>query len=72
MGCGWALFAYLKFIDADVSASFMGFWVSLVMAVMVSLLTQKSSAPRPLTSADGKPLDLSDRLGTLPLFKKVD
>lgn len=69
---GWGLFAYLKFTDVDVSASFMGFWTSLVLAVLVSLLTQKSSPSRPLTGADGSTLDLSDRLGTLPLFRKHD
>ncbi|MFT5140100.1 MAG: SSS family solute:Na+ symporter [Lysobacterales bacterium] len=69
---GFTVFAVMKFIEADFSASFAGFYVSLIVAVTVSLTTQNISPPRPLTMADGEPLDLENRFGTLPLFKRID
>jgi hypothetical protein len=42
------------------------------MAVVVSLLTQKKDPPKKLTNADGEAMDLSNRLGTLPLFRRAD
>ena len=56
----------------DVPASFVGFRTSLVVAVLVSLLTQQSDPAKVLTNADGEAMDLNDRLGTLPLFRRVD
>jgi hypothetical protein len=36
--------------------------------IMVTLLTQKIDPPRPLTDIDGNRVEVTDRLGTLPLF----
>jgi Na+/proline symporter len=72
IAAGFTVFAVLKFLETDFSANFAGFWTSLVVAVVVSLLTQKSSPPKPLSNADGSPLILEDRFGTLPLIKKID
>ncbi len=72
IGTGFATFALVKFMYPDIPASFVGFWVSLAVAVVVSLLTQATSPPKPLANADGTPLQLDDRLGTLPLFGRVD
>jgi hypothetical protein len=59
-------------IYPEIPASFAGFWMSLIVAVAVSLLTQRKDPPRKLTNADGEAMDLSDRLGTLPLFRRAD
>jgi Na+/proline symporter len=69
---GFTIFILLKYIYPEIPASFAGFWTSLVVAVIVSLFTQNSSPPRPLSNANGKPMDLNDRLGTLPLFKRMN
>ena len=69
---GFTVFAAFKFFETDFSANFAGFLTSLVVAVVVSLLTQKSSPPRQLTNADGSPLVQEDRFGTLPLLKRID
>jgi hypothetical protein len=45
--------------------------VCLVTIVIVTPLTQKFDPPRPLLTAEGEELELKDRLGTLPLFRKV-
>lgn len=71
IGAGFATFAALEIIYPDVPGSFGGFWVSLVVAVVVSMLTRQSSPPRPLSNIDGEPMDLRDRLGTLPLLRRA-
>ena len=72
IGAGFAAFAIVSFLHPQVPASFVGFWCSLVVAVVVSLVTQQADLPKPLTNADGEPMELNDRLGTLPLFRRVD
>jgi SSS family solute:Na+ symporter len=68
---GFFCFSLSGALYPEIPASFVGFWVSLVVAVAVSLLTQTSSPPKTLTNADGEPMDLSARRGTLPLFRRV-
>jgi Na+/proline symporter len=72
IGAGFAAFAVASIAFPDIPASFVGFWSSLIMAVLVSLLTQQPSPPKLLTDAAGAPIDLSNRLGTLPLFRRAD
>jgi SSS family transporter len=72
IAAGFAVFAALKFLYPEVPADFAGFGTSLVVSVVVSLLTQGSSPPKPLTGADGEPMKLGNRLGTLPLLRRVD
>lgn len=72
IGAGFAAFALTSLLYPEVPASFVGFWTSLLVAVLVSLATQSTSAPKVLTNANGEAMDLSDRLGTLPLFRRVD
>ena len=43
-----------------------GFCVSLVAMVSVTLLTQKSDPPRPLTDIDGAAVELKNRFGNAP------
>ena len=52
----------------DVPPDLIGFVVSLGSMIMVTLLTQKIDTPRPLTDIDGNRIEVTDRLGTLPLF----
>ena len=72
IGAGFVTFATVKVLLPDIPASFAGFWVSLLVAVVVSLLTQSVSPPKPLTNAAGETLDTRDRLGTLPLLRRID
>lgn len=69
IGAGFAAFAAISVLYPEIPASFVGFWVSLLVAVVVSLLTQESDVPKALTNSAGDVMDLSDRLGTLPLFR---
>ena len=72
IGAGFATFAAIEMMYPEYPASFAGFWMSLTMAVVVSLLTQKKDPTKVLTNADGEAMDLSNRLGTLPLFRRAD
>jgi Na+/proline symporter len=58
---------HLHFEDAVWDAVYIGsppaFAVSIVLMVVVSLATQKSDPPLPLTDVDGQPLVMRDRLG---------
>jgi len=71
IGAGFATFMIVKAMYPEFPASFVGFWVSLVVAVAVSLLTQKTDPAKPLTNGANEPMELRDRLGTLPLFRRV-
>ena len=72
IGAGFAAFATVSVVYPELPASFVGFWVSLVVAVIASLATQKADPPKVLTNSDGEAMVLSDRLGTLPLFRHTD
>lgn len=72
IGAGFLTFFTAKIIAPDISASFVGFWVSLGVAVGVSLMSQRASPPRPLTDARGETMDLTRRFGTLPLTRNVE
>lgn len=72
ISAGFTVFITMKYLYPELAADFAGFWISLIVAVIVSLLTQHSSPPKPLTNADGKPMDTRNRLGTLPLLTRHD
>lgn len=67
---GFASFVFIEVMYPHVAASFVGFWVSLFVAIIVSLLTQAKDPPTRLTRPDGTEIELNDRLGTLPLFRR--
>jgi SSS family transporter len=72
IGAGFTAFAAASILFPDIPASFVGFWTSLFVAVVVSLLTQSRDTPKTLTKADGTAIELGDRLGTLPLYRRID
>ncbi len=63
----WALaLAYLPGLPGD----FLGMLACLFALLVVTPLTQRSDPPRPVRNADGEEVDLADRLGVLPLFRR--
>lgn len=58
------------FVAPDLPGDLIGFIAGLFTMLVVTPLTQKFDPPRPLVDGDGNPIDMSDRLGTLPLFKR--
>ena len=69
---GFATFVVSPTVFRDMPASFVAFWVSGGITVIVSFATQKNDPPRALTNADGEAIDLNNRFGTLPLFRRVE
>ena len=59
---GWLV---ARTMDSATPPDLIGFGVSLVTMVTVTLATQKVCPPRPLTDNGGQPVVLADRLGTL-------
>lgn len=55
----------------DMPADFLGLGACLVTLLVVTPLTQTIDPPRQLRDTDGKPVDLTDRLGVLPLFSRT-
>ena len=58
---GWSIAGTLA---SSIPPDMIGFGVSLVSMVVVTLLTQKVDPPRPLTDCDGNTIALDRRLGT--------
>ena len=57
------------FWDAVYISSFPAFFVSVILMVVVSLATQKSDPPKPITDIDGQPLDTNPfhHIGLMPI-----
>ena len=53
--------------DPLIPPDLIGFFVSFVVMIVVTLATQKSDPPRPLTDIDGDPVPLENRFGSLGL-----
>jgi sodium/pantothenate symporter len=54
----------------ELPADFIGFGTSLITMLIVTPLTQTFDPPRGLHDSDGNPVEFTDRLGTLPLFRR--
>jgi Na+/proline symporter len=59
---GWLV---ARTMDSTIPPDLIGFCVSLVGMVAVTLATQQINPPKPLTDADGHAVELKHRLGTL-------
>jgi len=71
MAMGFLMWLAATLLAPDLAGDMLGLMVCLVTIVIVTPLTQKFDPPRPLLTAEGEELELKDRLGTLPLFRKV-
>jgi hypothetical protein len=56
----------------NLAGDMLGLITCMVTMVIVTLLTQKSDPPEPLRNSDGEEVELKNRLGTLPLFRRVE
>ena len=52
-------------------ADLFGLVACLVAMLVVTPLTQSFDPPRPLTDSEGRPVELTDRLGVLPVFRRA-
>ena len=68
---------FITWITAGIHApslpgDLLGLLACLVILVIVTLLTQQMDPPRPARNSLGEEVELADRLGVLPLFRRVD
>ncbi len=56
----------------DLAGDLLGMFVGLIAMVIVTACTQKFDPPNPVLNSDGEEIELTNRLGTLPLFRRVD
>jgi SSS family transporter len=70
MAAGISAWLLTLFIAPELPADFIGLGASLVTMLVVTPLTQKFDPPRQMRDIDGDPVEMKNRLGTLPLFKR--
>jgi SSS family solute:Na+ symporter len=68
MAAGITVWIGTLLIAPELPADFMGLGASLIAMLLVTPLTQKIDPPRPIQDADGNEIEVTNRLGTLPLF----
>ena len=68
MFAGLSAWLLTLFIAPGLPADFIGLATSFVAMLIVTPLTQKFDPPREMQDADGNPVNVVSRLGTLPLF----
>lgn len=70
MVAGFATWLISRSIAPELPGDLFGLGVCLITIIVVSLLTQKTDPPRQVFDIDGNPVELTNRLGTLPLRKR--
>ncbi|MEQ8956271.1 MAG: hypothetical protein RL120_19235 [Gammaproteobacteria bacterium] len=68
MAAGFATWMLVLLLAPDLPGDLMGLFVSLVVMIFATLLTQRIDPPQPLRNSDGEEVAMSDRLGTLSLL----
>ena len=70
MAVGLAAWGIAEWLYPDLSGDVIGLVFAFVTIIVATNLSQTFDPPKPLVDADGKKLDLTNRLGTLPLFSR--
>ena len=70
MAAGLAGWLITQAAAPHLPADFVGLAACLVVMLVVTPLTQAFDPPKPLVDCDNNPIDTTDRLGTLPLFRR--
>jgi SSS family transporter len=55
----------------ELPGDLLGLLIGLITMLVVTPLTQKTDPPSPLLNSDGEEVEMKDRLGTLPLFRRT-
>jgi Na+/proline symporter len=71
MLAGFAVWMIAYRYTPQYPADFLGMLACLVTVLIVTPLTQAIDPPRPVRNNLGEAVELKDRLGTLPLFRRV-
>jgi Na+/proline symporter len=68
MATGISAWLITLYLAPELPADFIGLAASFITMLFVTPLTQKFDPPRELQDVDGNPVEILNRLGTLPLF----
>lgn len=71
MAVGFIVWLLSILFAPDLPGDLLGLLACLITMLVVTPLTQKIDPPRPLLNSDGEEVEFKDRLGVLPLFRKV-
>ncbi len=71
MGVGFLTWVLAILFEPGLPGDMLGLITCLVTMIAVTALTQKFDPPVPLRNSDGEEVEMKDRLGTLPLFRRV-
>lgn len=72
MAAGFLTWLLAILYAPDFPGDLLGLVAGLVVMLIVSALTQEFDPPEPLRNSDGEEVEMKDRLGTLPLFRRAD
>jgi SSS family solute:Na+ symporter len=71
MAAGFITWFLALLLAPELPGDLLGLIACLFTLLVVTPLTQKFDPPRPALDGDGEEVELKDRLGTLPLFRRV-
>lgn len=71
MAVGFMTLIIALLVAPEFPGDLLGLPTSLITMFVVGALTQKIDPPVPLRNSDGEEVEMKDRLGTLPLFRRA-
>jgi len=71
MAAGFITWAIAILAAPEMPGDLLGLIACLLTLLLVTPLTQQFDPPRPALNSDGEEIELTNRLGTLPLFRRV-
>lgn len=71
MAAGFVAWTIALLVAPEMPGDLLGLLTCLITLLVVTPLTQRFDPPRPVLNGDGEEVELKDRLGTLPLFRRA-
>lgn len=72
MAVGFLTWLGTMLFAPNLAGDMLGLIACMITMLIVATFTQKSSPPEPLRNSDGEEVEMKNRLGVLPLFRRVD
>ena len=72
MAVGFLTWLGTMLFAPNLAGDMLGLIACLLTMLVVTALTQKSNPPEPLRNSDGEEVEMKNRLGVLPLFRRID
>ncbi len=72
MAVGFLTWLGTMLFAPNLAGDMLGLIACMVTMLVVTALTQKADPPEPLRNSDGEEVEMKNRLGVLPLFRRID